>query len=421
MRITFVLLATLSLYATNPAKAQMSFEDSTLTYLKENAKDFQKNRGHLVDDDIAANNQIFFIQENHAIKENCAVELALIEELKAKTDFTYYLAEMDLGEAAELNEYLKTGNEEILKKRFARFKGTLGWMKENYSFYLDLYRLNQKSEKKIQFLGADIVQNPFDGLDYLRELLGKSEHTKTIVDTINGGLNRNSNIFALCHRIAPAIESVLLTDTTLDAFTIHYHLNNISNLELAWSFPEFEWDRIRDSLIFENYQKLVSHYGIQNEKMVGVWGRDHGFQEEHSNTKWFASSLKQNLRLSIYTYSIFYLDCQQRFPRAFLPGILKPFYGWGKRYNRIGICNDDNKLTGLKPSIELLKKASMSHTITLFRLDKPLSPLTKTVDPDHRYIPFVANAPAGCKLVTTDFFQTAILIRNSKAALPLVE
>ena len=417
MRITFVLLATLLLCATTPAKAQMSFEDSTITYLKENAKDLKKNRGCLVDDDIAANNQIFFIQENHAIKENCSVELALIEELKAKTNFTYYLAELDLAEAAELNEYLKTGNEVILTNHFDESKGVFEWMQEYYAFYQDLYRLNQKYDKKIQLLGVDIAISKDFGLGYLKDLLKKNPNAKPIIASIDSARNSGTAGFNFVRRIKPSIELLLQADKTLDTFTIRYHLNNILNYEKA-SYSQ-NWDATRDSLIFENYQKLVSHYGMQNEVMVGVWGRDHGFQKEHSNTKWFASSLNQNLRLSIYTYNIFYLDCQQRFPRVFLPSFLKPFYGWGKTYNRIGICNDDNTISSLKPGIKLLKKASLSHTITLFRLDKPLSPLTKTVAPDRRYIPFVAKAPAGCKLVTTDFFQTAILIRNSEAATPL--
>lgn len=416
MRIIHVMLAMLLLCVIIPAKAQTNFEDSTITYLKENAKDFQKNLGHLVDDDIAANHQIFFIQENHAIKENCAVELALIEELKIKTNFTYYLAEMDLGEAAELNDYLKTGNEVILQKNLSVKKGTFAWMKEEYAFYQGLNSLNKKYEKKSHLLGADIVQSKVTGIGYLKELLHKSIHAKTIIDSIDIAMSKNKVSFAFIHRLSPAIESILLTDTTLDAFTIRYHLNNIFNYEKAYNSQN--WDATRDSLIFENYQKLVNHFGIQKEVMVGVWGRDHGLQKDHSNTKWFASSLKQNLRLSIYTYNIFYLDCQQRFPRVFLPSFLKPFYGWGKTYNRIGFCNDDNALSGIKPGIKLLKKASKSHTITFFRLDKPLSPLTKAVGLDHKYIPFVAYAPSGCKLVTTDFFQTAILIRNSKAATP---
>lgn len=419
MRITFMLLTTLLLCAISPAKAQMSFSDSALTYLKENAKDFQKNRGYLVDDDIAANNQIFFIQENHAIKENCAVELALIEELKAKTNFTYYLAELDLAEAAELNEYLKTGNEAILKNHFEDNKGVFEWMQEHYAFYQNIYRLNQKYDKKIQLLGVDIAISKDFGLGYLKDLLKESPNAKTIIDSIDSANNSGTTDFNFVRRIKPSIELLLQADKTLDTFTIRYHLNNILNYEKASNSQN--WDATRDSLIFENYQMLVNHFDIQKEVMVGVWGRDHGLQKDHSNTKWFASSLKQNLKLSIYTYNIFYLDCQQRFPRVFLPSFLKPFYSWGKTYNRIGFCNDDNALSVIKPGIKLLKKASISHTITFFRLDKPLSPLTKTVGLDHKYIPFVADAPSGCKLVTTDFFQTAILIRNSEAATPLMQ
>lgn len=416
MRITFMLLTTLLLCAISPAKAQMSFSDSALTYLKENAKDFQKNRGYLVDDDIAANNQIFFIQENHAIKENCAVELALIEELKAKTNFTYYLAELDLAEAAELNEYLKTGNEAILKNHFEDNKGVFEWMQEHYAFYQNIYRLNQKYDKKIQLLGVDIAISKDFGLGYLKDLLKESPNTKTIIDSIDSASNSGTADFNFVRRIKTSIELLLQADKTLDTFTIRYHLNNILNYEKASNSQN--WDATRDSLIFENYQMLVNHFGIQKEVMVGVWGRDHGLQKDHSNTKWFASSLKQNLKLSIYTYNIFYLDCQQRFPRVFLPSFLKPFYGWGKTYNRIGICNDNNTAMGKKPAIELLKRASTPHSISFFRLDRPSSPFSQ---PQLGVIMLVCKIPLGGKLVTTDFFQTAILIRNSEAATPLMQ
>lgn len=400
-----IIIITFLTFVLAQAKSQEKSSNNCIEYLKKVKTDFYLNKD-LMTDSIINTHQLFFIGETHGFQDNYTLAFKLIEEFKRKTNFEYILSEQDLATTIKLNCYISNADTLGLSKLIMNSKTSPSWCRERYEFYKKIIELNKRYKKKIHFLGIDITVGGIKpALMRIKEIKQKYHMSDIHLDSIIATPRmKRSNAFYI-KQLLDNSSSLCFNDE--DTFEYKYHLNNLLNFSKAINTSK--WDLVRDSCMYENYQMLEDYYGLQNEKMIGSWGQTHAFQEKSENIKWLASRLKQNLGKNIYTYRIFYFDSKCMLPAKWIPGLLKVFRSKKKLYYNVKLQNDDNWVTGTKHGLDYLKEISPSETISFFDLEKSGSPYKKGKD----LVTYILQ-----NAVTTDYFQTAIVVRNSKPTEP---
>ncbi|WP_417888062.1 hypothetical protein [Zunongwangia sp.] len=170
----------------------------------------------------------------------------------------------------------------------------------------------------------------------------------------------------------------------------------------------------RDSAMIMNFKKFIKKKKIENEQFYGYFGLFHVSQETiKNNTKSFAERLKSN------NFKVKSIVCLNIDSEVYLPKNEKiPT----TKSEKISFLNMDGPIVLVK-GINDLKKASTKENITLFNLNKKNSPYFNSKKLITMKTNFINQnwSPEKDNLKTTDFFQYAILIRNSKANTPINE
>lgn len=382
-------------------------QENTYEYLLNVGVDF--NQADLIPDSVIQNHDIFLIGETHGFHDNYRIAWKMIQEFKRKTNFRYMLAEMDWASSQKLNQALLQQDTIALREYMKKSKGTPAWCQERYELYKNIMRLNQESEIKIQYIGVDV---PSGGIRLSLERIQSIRNTyKTSTDTLDAILNQtklNDSVIGLIGRMK---HHVIDNYTEQDFFEHNYHIQNILGYwEAANTSTQNDWDRVRDSCQYENYKLLEKYYDLENEKMLGVWGYIHTFQKESERIKWFSSRMKKGLNKRIYSYRIFYFNSQCMLPASWVPGVIKFYRSPKKLYYSMDVQNDDHWATGKKDGAKYLKKVTDKNTITVFDINRPQSPYK-----EQRLLLF----NYGTNWVTTQYFQSVIVVQNSKATRPL--
>lgn len=384
-------------------------QNSQKHYLEKVGVDVFKEK-ELIHQNVVSNYDIILIGETHGFSKNYEVGLKMIKEFKQKTNFEYLLAETDFASSQRLNEILQSKDLEKLKDFMNNFNRSPAWCKERYDFYLNLIELNETTDKPIQYFGVDI---PSGGIGFCLERMQaiqqKYDFHSDVMDSfvVESEVSYRLRDFLL--ELHSTIEDTSFSEE--DEFEHNFHLNNILNyIRALETDTELQWDRVRDSCMFENYKALVTHYKLSNEKMIGIWGTIHTYQRSSEGVSWFASLVKNNLGKKIYSYRIFYFNSKCMVHASWMPGILKIHRSKKKAFYNIRLQNDDSFGTGKKEGVKLLKKACPKNTTMLFELNQTNSPFKEL---QNLVICFDEN------WATTDFFQSAIVVRNSAATSPL--
>lgn len=386
----------------------LNAQQSTTEYLVSVAKDF--NEPELIPDSILQNYDLFFVGETHGFHDNYRIAWKMIQEFKRKTNFKYMLAEMDWASSQKLNQTLLQQDTIALRAYMKKSKGSPAWCQERYELYKKIMRLNQESEVKIQYIGVDV---PSGGIRLsLERIQAIREANHSLTDTLDAILNQsklNDSIIALIGQLK--LPASVERYTERDLFEHNYHVQNILGYwEAANTSTQNDWDRVRDSCQFENYKQLEQYYGLENEKMLGIWGYVHTFQKESERIKWFASRLNKDLNKRIYSYRIFYFNGQCMLPASWVPGVIKFYRSPRKLYYSMDVQNDDHWAGGKKEGAKDLKKVTAKKSITVFDLDRPESP--------YRQEPLLLSN-YGTDWFTTAYFQSAIVVRHSESTTPL--
>ncbi|WP_075590988.1 hypothetical protein [Labilibacter marinus] len=381
-------------------------QDSTwIHYLNEVKLNFDPSCELLKKADVERN-QYFFINEDHGYNANHQIALQLLKELKEKSDFSYIMLEGDLMAAHNLNYFLSTGDTVFLKKYIDTGKGLFAWTKENYNYYKAIYHLNKNYKNKLRFIGVDVAFSVQSNIDTIAAIRRKYDLTCDfpIGDKKQNKVNDEQASYA---------QHILKTNTSKfsieDAFIHEYCTQNLINYYSC--LQSSNWDQTRDSLIFENYKKLTCHYTLSSEKMMGLFGRNHGYQAKESDVDWLASRIKNESQKQVYSIALFYIYGERMIPDHFIPGVLKLFRSKNKLYYNLKITHDYNNY---KKGIEQFYAVTNEHSIHSFNLNKTNSPYKEA---NHLVKPNTKTS----SVITTDCFQTAIVFRDPKPATPLGE
>lgn len=402
---SFLILSIIIYYS---SMREIIAQDATKAYLERVKVDFQEQ--NLISDEVINKYSILLIGETHGFQENYNIAFKLIAEYKRKTNFRYILAEMDWASAQKLNSILMHQDTLALLDFMHESKGSPAWCKERYDYYKKIMVLNQTYPQKINYIGVDIPSGGIKmALEIIRDIQLNYHESTSVLDAAIATPSLNKALIAYLKKLQNSANNTRYDPQ--DAFEYTFHINNLLNYSLALATNnEHEWNIVRDSCMFENYQLLEKQYRLHEEKMIGVWGVTHTYQRPSEGINWFASSLKSKLHKQIYSYRIFCLNSKCMFPASWLPGFLKVFKSKKKLYYKIKLLNDNSLLTGKKAGLKDISKTVDPKSIIFYDLTQEGSP--------YQQQPLLVSSHRK-DWVTTHYFQTAIIVRHSLATEPL--
>jgi erythromycin esterase-like protein len=376
-----------------------------------NLKDFSDL--DLLKEDIGKHS-VFLIGEQHAVHLNFPIQTKLLQYLNQEAGVTYYLAELPYTYGVLFNEYLRTGNTEILDYVVKESIGTAGGIKEQYDFVVNIYEYNkqQPKDKQIQFIAIDSDINMNVGLTTLQrffkdknipaELTDQLKQISTLIkpniffpeqatseirnylDQLSKDLIARKNLY----------EKAFGSDYEEFAFIVK---NMIQGTELidANNRSNAEFNVIREGVFKENFSHLVKKLPT-DAKFFGLWGREHiylseltalGYTEQIPHLGQILNEEIEETKGKVLSIATIYKNS-----RLYSPSLNSPQAA-------------DEDLT----NINLLTPHAKDQEAMLFKLNNEDSPF-------HHQTFFVTDRKV--KEGTTNYFQYIILIQNSKAASP---
>ena len=229
-----------------------------------------------------------------------------IEEQRVK----YILLEVPVSVAEFLNEYLKTGDMEIIKRLISKFEGSYAWNQDTYDLYNFYYEYNKQLSKdeKIMFVGIDIEYNNMLTAEYLNYLIKDlGEPPEKIADIVKR-LKRYDRVsdYFLFNDIRKSLknnEKVYIDYLGEDFFYFNKVVKNVFS----------ENNTVREAAIVQNfkdfYEKLPKgkYYGqFGGAHVYKIIRTEYTFGEEPIST--FANSINNDYEpLKGKVYSMIYM------------------------------------------------------------------------------------------------------------------
>jgi|GEM_PF-490559 len=373
-------------------------------------------------------NQLFLLGEAHGFAAPQELDYQLLKHLNEKAGARYYLAEVDYSQAHFLNEYLRTGDEPLLRYVFGTWiRANAQWGNQNFCEKIKKIRaLNQSlpPARRITFLGVDRIQDVAVTGRYLRELraaAGLRQHLAAGVDSLTGLTSAADPDLPKLSAAAAALlkqlaaDSVYQTGTDFRHFPLAHTLRNLAYL--APTAP-------RDSVMYLNLKTLSRALSLEHEKMYGLWGFFHTLQipmQRDRRVMPFAAHLQSAgspFRGKVVSLNAYVLDGENMMPGKRVPAAI----GKGKAYFNTTWANADGPLVFVH-GIADLRAVTRPHSVTIFDLagkDSPYrgSPRLSRVKV---LIPGQALSPAPDAGTGIPAYQYVVLIRNTEALTPLRE
>jgi hypothetical protein len=381
-------------------------------------------------------NQLFLFGENHGSSMPLAVDPLLFKQLHKKAGVRYYIAEVDDTKAWMLNNFLKDGNEQWLKKVFAGWVAdTAQWAsQENYNRYkaLQAFYTSLPAKDKFTILGIDVVQDYSllkEHVQFYRNVKSAAavkvltDSLAAITDTIS--FTHRKQLGAYCRRLVQYIS------TNEKQYRQALGSNFTAFRHTVTSFSFLGAGMYRDSIMYRNFKSLTGTYQLAGKKLFGFMGFYHALQVSYDGRPPFAAHLQQgNTSFSGKTVSIqmfaigstvmlpFMGQLKQMMPASYIDQLRQqnPFFPATQKYIPYVLSNDESmmKVAG----INNLKSVSTANTVSLFRLNNTGSPYHESRQL-MEVTGFQTLKPTSAAAVTTQAFQYVLLYRNSRAALPI--
>ena len=398
---------------------QLAFSQSKTEYLKNNRFDLLNPNFEFPQ----SNFKIIGFGAYHGSQETENAENILLEKLLQNKKIKYYLPETDFGIAHYFNQYLKSGDTILLKDLVKHYGNRVPQEKtiETYNKWKNIKKINdnQLAKDKIEVVGIDLIVTYKYTSKLLIELLqtekGKYESYDNLVamvkiDTTDYSPNYDSysknilkNFLADYENNKPYFQSISKNQKIID--------NLIENINLTFK------KRDREKTIYDNYLFLNSLYDFKSNPHFVRMGFFHIEKDRENNYPSFFTRLIEN---SIY----------KKEEIISIAGFLtKSRVLWDLKYDEnkkyIGYTTEGGYGIGdywkeYFKGINKLKNNRLSN-LTLYRLNNENSPYKKN-QTDLMEIKLFLKKSNKNDLkgkTTTDFFDYAILISNSKANKPI--
>lgn len=352
-------------------------------------------------------NDIILYGEFHGIKETIKIDTEIIKYLNKKIGMKIHLAEIDFSQSYFLNEYLTTGNENLIDYFLNSWIIHHGHNNLDYKKkWLEIYKLNKTNPKNLQIRVY--------GIDKIQSIAVTQKHLKILLLKLNLSIDfpKDENLFLKwVEKELPKIISKINLNSA--------NLNYIKDIEhIKKNLIDYKTNN-RENIMFLNFKDFYKRYNFSNQKIYGYFGEAHVLQKEMNNKKDFGALLNDsNSPVKNKTYTIIsrYLDSYMSAPSKFLPFFLRS----EKEHTKTEVTCDNTYLL-YDFGINDLKEVTKKNSNTFFDINKSNSPYKNSV----RLIKSIGilSSISGMKLTdknasTTDYAQGIILIRNSDWAQP---
>ncbi|MCL6457147.1 MAG: hypothetical protein K6T85_03990, partial [Gorillibacterium sp.] len=309
-----------------------------------------------------------------------------------------------------LNQYLESGDTEILNRMYSQLQGTNAWTKDHYGQWELLYKLNQilPEERKIHVVGIDVEFQYLTALAYMAEVLPDRELPQEIREPIARIIKASQSnpsledVEKLSRDIHQDIqEQEALYDAYLGEAFFGFRLVNDNVLHmLEANNSGAAFNQTRDLYIMNNFAEIYPTLTAESS-FYGQWGLKHIFQGEQEGIRWLSGLIdKQIPELQGKVLSIGY---------AYENCIALLRMGMEYKPVRFDTLEDAPYINHVwSPFAE-------GHPYTLFRLNGKNSPFAKQ-------LLWPLNQESGMpplEGVTTDYIQYLVVIRDSPASKPL--
>jgi hypothetical protein len=397
---------------------QLISAQDRVTYLANNRTDLRKENPTITE----TNFNIIGFGALHGSSKTYEAELSIIQSLIEKKQLDYYLIETNYSQAHYFNEYLQTGDEKLLKELTLGFQTMVSQEGsiETFNHWKNIRNLNLEfHEKPIQVIGCDVVNEYFFPIKHILSLT-KDENTwlereklkqlSIQVDLDFGIGNKEINSTLKTFIQDYTTNKMKYKDLITDLAVFEHVIQNINH--------NFEENREREKIIFENYMYLHHKLDLANKKQFAKYGYSHLLKYRVGNYPSFFTRLIEN---KIYHHDAVITIMGYLTDSKVL---------WDKKYDKNGNYKGYTIKAGYGISdywkeyftgIKYLKKSKISD-LTMFKLNKENSPYSTGVDLIELKLFLKDYNTTKLKGKNTlQFIDYAILISDSKQQVPIEE
>ena len=400
---------------------QLTFSQSKNDYLKNNRFDLLNSNFEFPQ----SNFKIIGFGAYHGSQETEKAENILLDQLIYKNSVKYYLPETDFGIAYYFNQFLKSGDTILLKDLVKHYGVRVPQEKsiETYNKWIGLKKINdnQTENNKIQVVGIDIIVTYKYTSKLLIELLKIEKGKYKSYDNLTEMVKIDTTDYSPYY---DSYSKNILKDFTADYENDKAYFHSVSNNQiitdnLIENINLTLKKQNREKTIFDNYLYLNQLFDFKSKPQFVRMGFFHIEKERKNNNPSFFTRLIEN---KVY----------KKDEVIAIAGFLtKSNVLWDVKYdekdNYIGYTIEGGYGIGdywkeYFKGIKKLKKNSLSN-LSLYRLNNENSPYKKN-QTDLMEIKLFLKKSNKNDLkgkTTTDYFDYALLISNSKANRPIEE
>jgi hypothetical protein len=292
-------------------------------YLKENSETVPLSESFsfkMLDNDIKEN-RLIMVGEVHGFEEPQKFDYELFTHLHTYHNVKQYYAELDYVQALLLNQYLESGDENLLKDVLRKWVVVQG---RNNKDYNDKYRkfhqyYNQLSNQdKFKFIGVDKLQDVQLTLNYLNSL---NESTQVEI-------NETLDLDAILNQIGQLDSIYSNSPDTL--FTLTHIKNNLKH---------YAEKKNREEVMFENFYTLYKQTDDGISRAYGYFGLFHVFQYQVNGKQPLASQIRISdlgLENKMLSMNFLMVDSYMIMPSNQLPEFMRD----SGKYTKMPISSD---------------------------------------------------------------------------------
>lgn len=252
---------------------KLIFED--ISYIDFKDKNFKALE--ILENDLA--NTIFLAGEIHETIKSKEMQIYMIEYMVKKVGVKYIILEQSYTVGQRLNEYINSGDEDILNELKEYYKKYRGQTEENYELYRKIYEFNKdlSDENKIKLIGIDTEMNHNYTVKYLKQYIPKEKKYPKEIEEFVKKLKQLKELKNVVYN-NEAKEMLEIIEKNQedfknyykdDYFDITFILNNLAN-----SFFNIN----RDEHLYNNLIKIYEE--LPEGKYFGQFGRNHVYKEK---------------------------------------------------------------------------------------------------------------------------------------------
>lgn len=294
-----------------------------IAYLKENSEIIPLSESFsfkTLDNDIK-DNRLILVGEIHGFEEPQKFDYDLFTHLHANHNVRQYYAELDFVQSLFINQYMESGDENLLKEGLKKWAVIQG---RNNKDYFDKYRKFHQYYKqlsandKFKFIGVDELNDVQLTLNYLNSL--NKSTTIEITDTVD--------LSAILNHISQ-LDSIY--SNSPDTLFILKHIQE--------NFEHYTEKTNREKVMYQNFLSLYKQMNSTKEKAYGYFGLYHVFQYQINGQQPLASLLRMSdlgLENKILSMNFLMLDSYMVTPSNQLPEFMRD----NGQYTKMPISSD---------------------------------------------------------------------------------